>query len=179
MNTSLITGFVVGGMLLVTLLAFSMRVSQNAGMTTLNQITKFRVESIAQITASDLQKIGQGIDSNQILTAQVNRIRFRTQFAIGETSTVEWRFFPDQPIEETENPRDRLLVRIVDSDTTFIRLGVSRFDITYFDQNGNPTFVADQIRRVRVQLMCESDAPFGNDFARSYWEQDFTPRAIQ
>ncbi len=179
MNTSLLTGFAVGGMLLLALLAFSARVSQNAGLVTMNQITKQRVEAIAQIAGSDFQKIGQGIGVNHILAVSPNSIEFRTTFNTGAASTVKWEFLIDEEILETPNPDDRVLHRIVNTDTTKIIFGVSRFDLTYFDATGAITNIPDQIRRIRVEIMCESDARFGDEIARSFWEQDFSPRAIQ
>jgi hypothetical protein len=179
MNTSLLTGFVIGGMLMIALMTYSNRVSQNAGLVAMNQITKQRVEAIAQIAGSDFQKIGQGIGVNQILAVTPNSIEFRTTFNTTTSNVVKWEFLPDEEIPETPNPDDRVLRRIVNTDTTTINFGVTRFDLTFFNETGAETFIPDQIRRIRVEVMCESDQRFGNEIAKSFWEQDFSPRAIQ
>lgn len=179
MNASLLTGFVVGGMLLLMLLAFNMRVSQNSGMAVLNQITKQRVEVVAQVAGSDIQKIGQGIGATPILVSNDSTLRFLTTFNTTVAQIVTWQFTPNTPIEDVLNPRVRRLIRVVDNDTTRLDIGISQFTLTYFDNVGNTTTTPEDIRRIRVQVMAESDAPFGNEFARSFWEQDFSPRALQ
>lgn len=179
MNVGLVTGFIVGGMLLVALLALNMRISQNSGLVAMNQMTKQRVEAIAEIVSSDLRNIGQGVSGLAILQATNNSITFTGRQANDSLVTLTWRYLPNEPVSSTINPNDRILRRIVNNDSLTINFGVSRFDLTYFDSNGNTTLTLANIRRIRIEVMCESDEPYGTEYARSFWESDITPRAIQ
>jgi hypothetical protein len=179
MNVGLVTGFIVGGMLLLALMALNMRISQNSGLVAMNQMTKQRVEAIAEIVSSDLRNIGQGISGQAILQATNNSITFTGRQANDSLVTLTWRYLVNEPVSSTVNPDDRILRRIVNTDSITINFGVSRFDFTYFDANGNTTLIPANIRRIRIEVMCESDEPYGTEYARSFWESDITPRAIQ
>ncbi len=179
MNINLATSFIVGGLLLIALMTLSSRISMNSGQTAMSQITKQRIQTISQIVAFDIRKVGQPGAGSSIQTATRNQFSFQTTFDNVNISTVTWQFLTDVEIPGTPNPRHRRLIRVVNSDTTNIDLGVTQFDFTYFNANGDTTLVPAQIRRIRIQVTSESDAPIGNDFSISYWETDITPRAIQ
>lgn len=179
MNVSYVTSVMVAGMLILALLAWNMRVSENSGNLALSQITKQRVDGIGSVINMDLRNLGQGVSINPIVMADSVSITFRMVAPNQSIQTVSWRFWPDETIPETVNPNDRRLTRTVNATTTTMSFGVTQFRLTYFDSNGQVTNSINDIRRIRVEITVESDEPYNNVYALAYWESDITPRAIQ
>ncbi|MCH8494624.1 MAG: hypothetical protein LAT57_03210 [Balneolales bacterium] len=179
MNVGLVTGFVIGGMLLLSLMVLNNRIAQNSGQTALTQMTKETMTTVSEMVSTDIRRIGQGIAAAPITHASENRIVFLSAVDGINPATVEWLYDPNEELPGSQNPNDRMLYRIVNNDTTRIPLGVTQFNFTYFDEDHAITAVLDQIRRIRVEVMVESQAGYGNEFSRSFWESEITPRAIQ
>lgn len=180
MNISIVTSSIIGALLLLSLLAWNYRVNQNTGMVTLSQITKQRVEAIGDILNSDIRNIRLSNPSIPLITeADSNRITFTT--AINDTTiqSITWQFDQSTPVTSTLNPNDFSLSRTVSGVQTVINFGVTRFHLTFFDAAGSQTSTLANIRRIRAEILTESDAPYGNEYARSYWQTDITPRALQ
>ena len=178
MNLGIITSFIVGALLLLSLVAWSARVSQNSSLVTMNQMTKQYLESISTTINSDLRNLGQGVGATPIVSADSNRIVFRYATASG-TQTVTWFWNLSEPLTGTTNPNDFLLTRTVNETNTEIRFGVSRFNLTYFDSTGSETLTPANIRRIRAEILVQSTEPYGIEYARSFWEADISPRALQ
>lgn len=179
MNYSIAISFIIGGMLLISLMAWNARVNQHSGMVTMNQITKQRVEAIGVILDSDMRNIGQGVASNQITVADSNRITFSYFNINSEFQSITWHFDHATAVPETFNPNDRMLTRTVNGVTTEIRFGVVQFRLTYLDSVGVATANIPSIRQIRAEVLVESEAPYGNEYSRSYWETVVTPRTLQ
>jgi hypothetical protein len=180
MNVSLVTGFIIGGMLMLSLMALNNRISQNTGMVVLQQISQQRIDAIAEIVSSDFRKIGQGgSGQNAITNFTENTLTFTTSFDGIVLNTISWVFDTTATIERTPNLNDRMLLRIENGDSTRIDMGVTQFTMNYFDSDGNIPATRNDIRRIQVQLMVEGDAAYGNEISRLFWESNFTPRAIQ
>lgn len=180
MNVSLVTGFIIGGMLLLSLMALNNRIGQNSGLVVMQQITQQRVDAIAAVASSDFRKIGQGGSGTAAISFYTeNSITFTTSFDGLTNTTIRWVYDTTATIAGSPNPNDRSLLRIENSDTTRIDMGVTQFTLLYFNASGGTPATADEIRRIRLQLMVEGDASYGNEISRQFWESDFTPRAIQ
>jgi hypothetical protein len=179
MNINIVTGFVVGGMLLLSLLVLNYRVSRNSGMVTLTEMTRQQMDAIARTADADLRRIGQAGGGFPITHASANRLVFVTSFDGLSASTVEWHYDTNDPVADSPNPDDHMLYRIADGDSTKIRMGVTDFTFSYFNAAGNPTAVLTDIRRIRLQVIVESEGAFGDEYARSYWETEISPRRLQ
>jgi hypothetical protein len=179
MNINIVTGFVIGGMLLLSLLVLNNRVSRNSGMVTLTEMTRQQMDAIARTADADLRRIGQVGGAFPISVANSNRLVFITSFDGLTASTVEWFYNTAEPILDSQNPNDHMLYRIANGDSTRIRMGVTDFTFSYFNAAGNPTAVLTEIQRIRLQVLVESEAAYGDEFARSYWETEISPRSLQ
>jgi hypothetical protein len=180
MNVGIITSFVIAALLLISVMAWNARVSQNSGVVTLSQITKQQVDGIGEVLGYDIRNLGQGMGSNPIVTADSNRFVFRVAIPGVGTQLVTWFMDPTAQMTETMNPFDRVLTRTVNATNTQIRFGVTRFNLTYLDSTGNSTNNLSHIRKIRVLLKVESATPYDNgNYIVSYWESEISPRALQ
>jgi hypothetical protein len=170
MNLGLVTSFIIAGSLMILIVTLNLRVSQHAQELTLHSMVKTHVEDISEIIQSDISKIGYDRNNpiaNSIIVAEETIIEFRSNLfngAPGTINRVRWELGID-PI--SNNPNHRLLTRTVFNpdgsidvaNSTEIALGVSRFQLNYFNQ---ATFAPmatpvtggdlDNIRRVQVIL---------------------------
>lgn len=180
MNVGIVTSFVIAALLLISVMAWNARVSQNSGVVTLSQVTKQYAEGIGKTVSFDIRNLGQGMGSNPIVTADSNRLVFRMAVPGVGTQTVTWFMDHSTGLTDTQNPFDRVLSRTINGTNTEIRFGVTRFNLSYFDELGNNTSDLDEIRKIRVLLKVESDTPYDNgNYIVSFWESDISPRALQ
>ncbi len=179
MNMGLITSFIVGGMLLLSMLALSSTVSQNAANTTLNLIAKSNVSTITEIVQNDFRRIGFGVSGTAITAMNANSITFQSTFNTASVSTVRWMFDVTGSVMTTQNPNDRPLRRTVNGAVSDISLVVTDFTLTYFDAAGNVTAVPANVRSIRVRITCGSADAYADYYGIGHWEGVITPRALQ
>lgn len=179
MNLGLITSFIVGGMLLLSMVALSSRISQNSGNTTLDFVAKSNVSTVSEMLQSDLRRIGFGVSGTAITSMSATQITFRTTFNTDSTLTITWQYFPTDSVTTTENPNDRPLHRIVNGVTTDIPMVVTGFTLAYTDAAGSETAIPANVKNIRVSLTCASAFQYGDYYGLGYWEGIISPRAIQ
>jgi len=180
MNISLIISTVIGGLLMLAMIGLNTRVTQSAGIKTLQFATKAKVEAISAYVTADLRQVGTGITSgNQIVQLAEHNLMFRRADIDGNIQTVRWVW--DQSVHDlqSQNPRDRKLYRIAGADTTDFGSGIISFRYRYFTANGDSTLTPSEVRRIRVRIIVESNVSYMDEWARSYWETDITPRGLQ
>lgn len=179
MNMGLITSLIVGGLLLIAMFAINGRLNENSGMKTLQLVSKNKVETITEYITHDFRKAGVGITSGvKVVQATNLRFQFRMTNLTGANQNIRWEWKTSEPINSTINPRDFRLYRIANSDTTDFGTGIVNFRMTYFNAAGDTTLITTDVRQIRVRLIVESDSPYNQEYARSYWETDITPRAL-
>jgi hypothetical protein len=180
MNVGIVTSFIIAALLLISVMAWNARVSQNSGVVTLTQVTKLRAEGIGTTLSYDIRNLGQGMGSNPIVSADSNRFVFRLAMPGGGTQTITWFYDHTQPMTGTMNPNDRVLTRNINGTNTEIRFGVTRFTMSYLNASGFPTSILEDIRKIKILLKVESPTPYDNgNFISSYWETEVSPRALQ
>lgn len=179
MNMGLITSFVIGGMMLLAMVALSSRISENAGNTTLDLMAKSNVSTITEIIQNDFRRIGFGIPGTAITAMSANDITFQTTFNTDSTLTIRWHYDITDSVTATDNPDDRPLYRIIDGDVTDISLVITDFNLTYLDADGDVTAVPANVRSIRVRVACASPVGYDGYFGLGYWEGVITPRSLQ
>lgn len=198
MNAGIVTSFVVGGLLMISILTLNMRMSEFANNSTVEIITKDRVETIAALLSNDFKKIGQDLPGNvkPFVTMHSDRIKFRADTYFDDNrpfSMITWDFKTNQGYSGSTNPNDFLLTRDDNlpgkpgnNDQEF---AVTYFEITYLDKNGNAVsgLPSNQglVRQIHVQVICESEEPIsqknnGEDvYSRVMWSKTFYPENLQ
>lgn len=180
MNMSLIISTIIGGLLMLAMIGLNTRVTQSAGIKTLQFATKAKVEAVSAFVSADLRQLGAGVTpGNEIVQLTEYNLMFRRADINGTIQNVRWVW--DQTAQDTQspNPRDRKLLRIVDSDTVDFGSGIVSFRYRYFTENGDSTLTMADVRRIRVRMIVESNVSYLDEWARSYWETDITPRGLQ
>lgn len=178
MNMGLMTSFVIGGMMLLAMVALSSRISENAGNTTLDLMAKSNVSTITEIVQNDFRRIGFGVTGAAITSMSANDITFQTTFNTDSTLTIRWFYDLTDSVVASENPDDRPLYRIINGSVSDISLVVTDFNLTYLDASGAVTAVPANVRSIRVRVTCASPVGYDNYFGVGHWEGVITPRAL-
>ena len=207
MNMGLVTSFVIGGILLIGILAMNMSLSNSSTELTLTQTTREKAKGVKEFITHDIQKMGYNREgkTNPILEeADSDKIIFRSNIDNSTDNSVElitWEF--TSTLVGNGNPNAYVLKRTVrDADTkniiseTPIRLGVTNFNIKYLDEYGEPVSnhmstpvigsdLLDDIRQLYITLELQSAAKVyqnsGGDgrFVRTIWEKRFSPPNLE
>ncbi|MFH5831262.1 hypothetical protein ACG2F4_06210 [Halalkalibaculum sp. DA3122] len=201
MNFGIITSYVIAGMVLLSILMMNFSVSQSTGELTMARNLKTHVNSIADVISHDFSKIGynwMGKINNPITTAESNKIVFASNIdndASNDAEKVTWTF-GNSEVSSTSNPNDYVLTRhivqgSVTIDKTDITLGVTKFQLHYYDEVGSttplPTPVAnpEDIRQIEIELIVQSGEKIYNNtsdggrYMTSTWQKRFSPINLQ
>lgn len=196
MNAGIVTSFVIGGILILAILAMNLNVSRSSSGLTMRQITQENVETVSDFLNYDFPKIGYEIESvipDAITTAENNRIIFKSNIDnSGAQETVEWFFDTSSPVTNGDNPDDYILKRIVDGTVTDLAVGVTKFKLTYLDSDRNVITAPissqsdrNSIRHIKINLIVSSKEKLGDigpgdgEYLHSPWERTFTPKNLQ
>lgn len=192
MHPGLITTFLIGGLLLLSLLAFNISLSNTTQETTLSTINQFSSDDIAQILGNDFKRIGLNDDNmDQTFEEPVLSSSDSTdiEFRVNETGgTIRWYADSSDLVGSTTNPNDFYLYRLENGTVT------SYFPVVYFKvkylfydnaamqwkETGNP----EEAKRFEVEFMLESGESIrqkkitGAEYHRTAWKRTFTPHNI-
>ncbi len=142
---------------------------------------------LTDIIEDDFRKIGHGLIDpfGAIDLADTSRIIFsydRNPFSTFDSVRIEYSLLPAL---RTPNPNDKILRRIVNgAATTGPGLGVTRFFLKYFNQQGTQLaspVTADSLRRIRmIELTLEVKGTdgFDNRYSTSKFVTSFTPKNL-
>lgn len=183
MNTGIVTSFIIGGLLMVSIVALNERVLSDSNQTALNQIVKDRIENISQTVSNDFRKMGYNVKGGVITTASKYDISFQSDLNDDDVvHTITWQYDYNQDVPETKNPNDHPLYRIVDGVKHLVGGSITSFSLSYILKNGqettNPGNLGD-IRRIKVNMVCESPEPYENMYQGAAWQKTFVPANLQ
>lgn len=182
----------IGGIVLLLLMKLNLFAS-TAGYTSDTELRmQQNVKTLAEILNYDLRKVGYGCDSTAILVADSTRIKFKADmqepgaYGHGILDIVEYYVTDSTKASGTPNPRDRVLVRIVNGTDTISgpSLGLTKLRFTYLNTSGNITNVLEDIRYIKSELWLESSESHhdmftdSTQYAKTYWEFTINPRNI-
>jgi len=205
MNLGIVISYIIAGMILLSIAMMNIRVQNSSAELTITQIVREHVTNITEVLNDDLSNMGYDVDQSTlkskgaILTyANDNSISFYRNLqnnSAVEPDLITWSLVDDSP--STGNPNIKTLVRTVLSgetglmDENEIKVGVTNFELRYYDTVGNslgnnmsPPAAGSglsNIRQIHVILEVQSREPVfkratGNGrFVRSVWEKRFTP----
>jgi len=193
MNLGLVTSFIIAALLMLSIVSMNLRMGQSTQDISLHSMSQNHVSAISDLIQYDFPKIGYDIDGPIeddpiIITAKEDEISFKANLDnLGTYETVTWRLEPG-PIAGSNNTNHRTLVRIEGTDIQEINVGVTRFEIRYYDFNapdpsGLMTFPitnTEDINRIEVILEVQPREGTGrnNQFTTSSWHRVFTPPNI-
>ena len=209
MNAGLVTSFIVGGILILSMVAMNLRLTGSSTELTLTQMTRQNLNVIADILNDDLPNMGYNINSrtDHVLTyGDSNRIQFYRNVYRDpgrQPEKITWELTDDTP-SGGSNPDHRVLIRVEEEaatgqrDTVRFQSGVTRFHLRYYDQEHgksldeymepwpqNDTLALDTVRQIHLQLEVQSAEPVRvrpgapDRFIRSVYEKRYSPRNIE
>lgn len=179
MNLTLVSTFIIGTMMLLAIVTINLNLAKNSMDSMSDQQAKMQVDVIAGVLGYDLRKIGYMVESDNFVEATPTKLTFRGDLEDkGTIDVVSWEVHQNTEVTETSNPNDFLVTRTVNGDVTPIKLGVVKFEFSYYNANMIPTTVPDDIRSIRVKVVTESTQPIAGKYMSAAWEKVFTPSNI-
>lgn len=181
-NLTLIGSIVIGGIFLLGLLSFHGGVVDYSHTRMFELLTQETTASFMEIITHDFQRIGSGVSSPAlaIQAADTSSITFLGDVdEDGIVEKVRYALSDTAAAASTENPYDRILYRIVDSDTTIGEpAGVTKFELTLLNRTGGTTTNLMDVHMIHVLLRVESKFLYGPRYARAIWEKRITPKSL-
>ncbi|MEO9887860.1 MAG: hypothetical protein ABJR05_05575 [Balneola sp.] len=171
MNLGLATTYVVGGLMMLSIIGYNISTYNSSVETTSSVITQTKLDNLVSILQTDLSRIGYNVDTgttDAFTVAEDSSISFRGDIyddSSDDFDLVEWEFDRD-PDTTTTNPNDFILKRTWNSTPSIpgneveYTYSVSYFRLNYYDIDGASTTNRDDIIQVEVELMVESNEPY-------------------
>ena len=187
---SLIISFVVGGILLLSILAFNQMVMDNQKEMTLGATTQENLNNVVELITNDFNKIGYRAPSTPISRLDSTDFIFIADLYDDDTyGAQQVRWFWDKSNAHTlsSNPNDYMLERTGPVSSTAqgtVEIPVTYFKVRYLDANSVQTSNPTLVRRVEVEVIVEAPEPHRYDsdgngvFYRSAWKRTFVPNNI-
>jgi len=180
----IIGSIIIGGFLMTIVFRLSdaaiEKTYNNSGELALQQ----NLTTVAQIIEYDFRKIGYCSDWNKlpdpskaIVYADTSEIKFLTDIEPdGILDSLHYYLGPKSELLETENPRDRILYRVVNDNTPVqSNLGITEFYMIYYDALGDTIyFPIDNyglIGSIEINVTVENVAAYDTSYSRAYWRQ--------
>jgi len=142
-------------------------------------------KTLADILSYDLRKIGYGKKGTAIITAQPKKISFYSDIDLsGSIDIVTYQLSDSLAVMSTPNPKDKILYRIVNNDTSKgPSLGLVDMNFNYFNDQGMTTASLDSVKYINAEFFVESsnmvkDSKGNSRYLFTYWELTIKPRSI-
>lgn len=192
MNLGMTTSFIIGGLLLLSILHMTFTVQSNSMQTTLQSISKKQVQTISQVITADFKRMGYGVNQSQpvedvIHSISSDKISFEADIDDnGITETITWEF-TNTKYTSSANPNDYKLIRTgpvsPTSGSVETTYPATSFDFTYYNIEGNVTTNRSEVDRIKIEVVCESPQKIavtnGDDiFGRSFWQRTIVPPSV-
>jgi hypothetical protein len=184
MNTFLdIAGsFIIGGLLLLAVLNSYTNVNQYALESSMDLSVQGNLSEWVQIVQHDFRKIGYRVGNPgwAIQTCDSTSIIFKADIDNnGVVDSVTYYLGLPNQVSGTENPRDRALYRVVDGQQTGGALGLTDFQLRYYDMTGNVTWTPSAVKAVEIFMQVESPFPLDTTYVWSSWRGMIYPLNLQ
>jgi hypothetical protein len=137
-------------------------------------------KTLAEILNHDLRKIGYDYSNTAFIEADSERVSFYSDIdRNGTTDIVTYLLSDTSAMTATTNPRDIVLIRVVNNDTLGgPSLGLTKAKFSYLNEVGSPTNVFEEIRYIKAELWVESIEKVNGEYLFTYWEMTINPRNL-
>ena len=158
----IIGSFVFGSLLVLNVLRLNSDMTAQTYRSTLTYAAQNSAIGLAEIVEDDLRKIGYGVTGTSVTLADSSQIRFLADLTpYGSVDTLYYHL--GNQVSSTPNPNDRPLYRTRNSTTDTLRLGLTKFALSYFNASGDSLALPvtlDAIRHIRLGVTVESTSPY-------------------
>jgi len=155
--------FIIGGILLLSILSLNADIMETATMNNLGTNAQQNVTNIVSILEYDFRKIGYRVPS---VTVAITNLSDSTIAFLGDVDndgnvdSVSIYLGPKSEPSETENPNDRYLYRKVNGTANDVALGMINWSLIYYDISGNVTVIPANVRSIRISFRVQTIIPF-------------------
>ena len=172
--------FIIGGMILLSIFSLNADIMQTATMNNLGTNAQKNVTTIVSILEYDFRKMGYRVPSGSAITGMSNStIDFLGDVDNdGSFDNVSFYLGPTSEPSETENPNDRYLYRKVNGTANDVALGITSWELTYYDISGSITDTPANVRSIRISFTVETIIPFDTTYGSARWEGRFVPKNL-
>lgn len=198
MNIGITTSFVVGGLLLLSILQMNLTVNNDAAATTMQIAAKNQVQAITQTLTADFNRMGYNVNSSKqvILNFKSNKITFRGDIDESHpgVETITWNF-TNGNYKATDNPDDHKLIRTgsvsAGSGSKPLTYPAVSFKLTPYNwqhvdlSDSTQKVIKEQTEQIKIEVLCESpeailaNGPDGKKvYGRSFWQQTIIPPSL-
>ena len=180
----IIGSFIIGALVILALLGLNTSLRQTSFEMTSSDISQGSVEELVSIIRNDFTKIGHGVSSSsqRIISFAADNITFKADINSDEApEQIQYYMSDSTAVPSTPNPGDCYLYRVVNgANPVGTALGVTDFQLTYFDGAGNQATSAATVRSLEVKLVVESLYPCEDGgYAKSERLFRVTPMSLQ
>ena len=184
---TLIGSIVIGSLLMFSVLNFQSEAKQHSFEYSNALIVQYTAMSVIELLEQDLRQIGYGYNFPALSVLALDSITFYTDlFDDGVLDTVHYRLGDVSETSGTTNPRDKIFYRWINSDPQIdAALGVTNFQLIFFNAAGDTAVNLTEIRTIEVTLEFESTEPYFDKltnsaiYAQYYWREKITPLSLQ
>lgn len=201
MNVGIMTSFIVGGLLLVSILTLNNQVMQQTTNATMDLMVKKKLDDITDLVINDFNNIGHYYGPRNTPIEKYTSSEFIFWGQVYEDSTGVWDLTNTKvtyminladKVASTANPNDFYVTRKVErisggavQETHISKLLVVHFELTYYNGNDTAPAQAFLLRSVEVEIICESPEPISFNrnsspvYQRVFWKKRFYPENLQ
>ena len=173
--------FLIGGMLLLSILALNASIMETATMNSLGTNAQENVTVIVSILDYDFRKMGYRVASgtSAITTMTGTTITFLGDVDDnGSVDIVNYYLGPTSEPTSTDNPNDRFLYRNVNGTAIDVALGMTTWNLSYYGADGAVTATPANVRSIRVTFTVQSMIAFDTTYGEARWEGRFSPKNL-
>lgn len=162
---------IIGGMLLLLIMTSKTNVSKSSNSQLINSNIQSNLTAVTEILEADIKNLGYRItDSTDITTADSNRITFKMlNDATHTTDSISYYYIAS----------DTSLYRKVNNNTPGkITLGITNFNVWYYDKNGAITTSKPIIKSFKIAIIVQDTFKYDGDPVSAYWVKTFKPQNL-
>jgi len=190
MNAGLAITFVIGGLFMISILAFNTSVSNQSQEIALSAINQGALDNIVDVLSNDFNKIGFNAGTAvPFTTIQDQNIIFQGDVYDNDnynSTNIRWYFDTSDAVTTTSNPNDYYLKRegpIGASSYGTIEFPVVYFDLNYYTADGTVTTDKSSVKKIEVEIMVETGEAYTinsnvQEYPRLVWKRIYVPNNI-
>ena len=174
--------FIIGGMLLLSILSLNADIMETATMNSLGTIAQKNATVIVSILEYDIRKMGYSVPTGTVVITDLTDSTITFLGDVDDDNSIDTIRYYLSPISEpsdTENPNDRYLYRSVNGAALDVALGLISWNLTYYNSAGAATTTPADVRTIRISFTVETAFPFDETYGSARWEGRFSPKNMR
>ena len=166
---------------MLTILSMNINILETNSINFLNTIAQETAADIDTIIEYDLSKIGYSVSSTvePIIVFNDSVLTFLTDVDADQSiDTISFYLSTTAAVAATDNPNDRYLYRTENGSELDVALGITDWEISYFDLAGNQVSNAEDITMIKISYVVETMIGYDETYGRAVWECSFLPKNL-